>query len=219
METQGEETVGIMTQDEQTDFDNELCILKALNIIQNEMTEMQLSASEMSCISKIQNFKMKKNDSFSNLNLSRDDLASKDEEPKINSATLKLKLQTNLNELILEKLMNSDSNLNDLDFIADGNIDQLCKEMQPIQMYLQRNKTERPQQNTMLDLIDEDCESGGTEKSSQLPVKIKRDKKTKQVNFDVYEKPKEKVKPPTYSYKDIKLPAIAKNPKGPKNLF
>lgn len=136
METQGEETVGIMTQDEQTDFDNELCILKALNIIQNEMTEMQLSASEMSCISKIQNFKMKKNDSFSNLNLSRDDLASKDEESKINSATLKLKLQTNLNELILEKLMNSDSNLNDLDFIADGNIDQLCKEMQPIQMYL-----------------------------------------------------------------------------------
>ena len=132
METQGEETIGIITQDEQTDFDNELCILKAMNIIQNEMTEMQLSASEMSCISKIQNMKMKKNDSFSNLNLSRDDLASKEEEPKINSATLKLKLQTNLNELILDKLINSDSNLNDLDFNADGNIDQLCKEMQPI---------------------------------------------------------------------------------------
>ena len=35
LDTQGEETIGIITQDEQTDFDNELCILKAMNIIQN----------------------------------------------------------------------------------------------------------------------------------------------------------------------------------------
>lgn len=97
MDTQGEETIGIITQDEQTDFDNELCILKAMNIIQNEMTtdnnrqQQASAASDISCLSKIHNIKIKKNDSFSNLNLSKD-------------------IQTNFNELILDKLLQSDSN-------------------------------------------------------------------------------------------------------------
>ena len=36
MDTQGEETIGIVSFDEQTDFDNEFGILKALNLFQNE---------------------------------------------------------------------------------------------------------------------------------------------------------------------------------------
>lgn len=75
-------------------------------------------------------------------------------------------------------------------------------------MFVTRNKTERAPQTTVLHLIDEDCESGGTEKSSHLPENIKKDKKIKQVKFDACEKiMKEKAKPPSYSIKDIKLPA------------
>ena len=47
-----------------------------MNIIQNEMTDNnkpQISVSDISCVSKIHNIKMFKNDSFSNLNLSKDE--------------------------------------------------------------------------------------------------------------------------------------------------
>lgn len=41
METQGEETIGIVSFDEQTDFDNEFGIIKALTLFQNECAEKQ----------------------------------------------------------------------------------------------------------------------------------------------------------------------------------
>jgi hypothetical protein len=65
-----------------------------------------------------------------------------------------------------------------------------------------------PSISTVLHLIDEDCESGDTEKSVLLPDKIIKNRKIKQVKFETCEKiVKEKVKPPSYSIKDIKLPA------------
>ena len=91
----------------------------------------------------------------------------------------------------------------------------MCQEVQEFQLLLQRNKTEKPQQNTMLDLIDEDCESGGTDKSVHFQQSIKKDmKKVKQVNFETLDKVvKEKSRPPQFSIKDIKLPSNLKTQK------
>lgn len=41
MDTQGEETIGIVSFDEQTDFDNEFGIIKALTLFQNEYADKQ----------------------------------------------------------------------------------------------------------------------------------------------------------------------------------
>ena len=83
LDSQGEETVGIVTQDEQTDFDNELCILRAMNIIQNDKIDKQqpFNASDISSISKLHNMKLIRNDSFQNLNLSNSEVVRiKDED-------------------------------------------------------------------------------------------------------------------------------------------
>ena len=73
---------------------------------------------------------------------------------------------------------------------------------------------------TVLDLIQEDCESGDTEMSVHLPELIKKDKKIKQVNFDSCEKVvKEKAKQPIFSIKDIKLPAKLKTQKFSRSNF
>ena len=55
-----------------------------------------------------------------------------------------------------------------------------------------------------MDQIDEDCESGGTDKSVHFPEVIKQDaKKIKQVKFDVVELPKEVKRQPSFKIKDI----------------
>ena len=55
-----------------------------------------------------------------------------------------------------------------------------------------------------LDQIDEDCESGGTDKSVHFEEVIKQDaKKIKQVKFDVVELPKDVKRQPSFKIKDI----------------
>lgn len=110
-----------------------------------------------------------------------------------------------VNEKLLDILM-SESNQkegDDIDYcnIMDINSNSIGanSEMQPIQRVMSK------QAQSLLHQIEEDCESGGTEKSTQIEEIIKHDtKKVRTVNFDFEESVQ---KPPRFSIKKIKLPA------------
>lgn len=118
--------------------------------------------------------KLIRNDSFQNLNHSKEEILKlKDEDADIGLANL---------SSLRARAFSNDINL-------DIDQEEISQDVQQFQIVLQRNKTEKPQQSTMLDLIDEDCESGGTEKSVHFQESIKKDmKKLKQVNFEACEK-------------------------------
>lgn len=75
---------------------------------------------------------------------------------------------------------------------------------------LKRNMNEKPP-TAHLHKIEEDCESGGTEKSAHIEEVIKHDieKKLRTVNFDAEENLASVLKPKklSFSIKQIKLPA------------
>ena len=81
------------------------------------------------------------------------------------------------------------------------------------------NKLSEKPPGAHLDKIEEDCESGGTEKSAHIDQVIKQDlKKVRQVNFDADETAF-KNKKLSFSIKQIKLPTNQKLHKPVLNHF